>query len=58
MIFPVLRTNEYQKSLVLIFLVLYIVNIKYCSEGYDSLICILKKLGNNQIFLVKSFGVL
>lgn len=58
MIFPVLRTNEYQKSLVLIYLVLDIVNIKYCSEGYDSLICVLEKLGNNQIFLVRSFGVL
>lgn len=58
MIFPVLRTDEYQKSLVLIYLVLYIAHIKYCSEDYDSLICILEKLGNNQIFLVRSFGVL
>ena len=58
MIFPVLRTDECQKSLFLIYLVLYIVKIKYCSKGYDSLICILEKLGNNQIFLVRSFGVL
>ena len=45
MIFPVLRTDEYQKILVLLYLLLYIVHIKYCSEGYDSLICILEKLG-------------
>lgn len=58
MIFPVLRTDEYQKILVLIYLVLYIVHIKYCSEDYDSFIFILEKLGNSQIFLVRSFGVL
>ena len=55
MIFPVLRTDEYQKILVLIYLVLYIVHIKYCSEDCDSFICH-EVMGPDAMILV--FGML
>lgn len=54
MILPVLKTDEYKKSVFLIYLVLCIVHIKYCSIDYDYLVDILEKLGNDEIFLIRS----